>query len=240
MNRRVWLFLGGTLVLLVLAGVASNAEQFTATAPDRDEPGRREVLPIERDLRDTVEDDELIEQPQEREPVEVPPWIAYSLAAVAGVGALYLISRQRISLRLRRRAVAFARANRAVVTEEEQADAIGDFAHDLIDELNAADSPRLAIQRAYAAVETGFGAQELARKPAETPLRYLKRIFGRHNQVKAPLERLTALFERARFSDEPMDESKRSEAIAALTEIGDYYKAFAWNKISNIRSKSRA
>lgn len=239
MNRRLLLFFGGTLGLFLLVGIASNAEQFTATPSERAEPERREILPIERDIRAGTDDEPPVLR-REREPLEVPPWIAFSLAGVAGVAALYLLSRQRISLRLlRRRSIAFARSTRAEVTEEEHAEQIADFAHDLIDELRADDSPRQAIQRAYAAVETGFGAQELARKPAETPLRYLDRIFGRHHTVKEPLQKLTSLFERARFSDEPIDESMRGEAIAALTEIADYYKTFAWDRISNMKRKSR-
>lgn len=241
MNRRLLLFFGGTLVLLLLVGVASNAEQFTATTPDRTEPERREILPIERDLREAVDDESPVVPRAETEPLEVPPWIAFSLAGIAGIAALYLLSRQRVSLRLlRRRSVAFARSAKTEVTEEEQAEAIADFAHDLIAELSADDDPRQAIQRAYAAVETGFGAQELARKPAETPLKYLDRIFGRHRAVEEPLRHLTSLFQHARFSDEPVDESMRAEAIASLREIADYYKGFAWDRISNIRRKTRA
>lgn len=239
-SSRLFLYLGGALLLLILAGVASNAEQFKTTPRENAEPERREILPIEKDLRDTVED-EPRQPPEERDPIEVPPWIGYTLAVAAGLGSLYLLSKQRISLRIRRRkSIAFARSAKAEVTEEEQAEAIADFATELIDELRADDSPRQAIERAYAAVETGFGAKELARKPAETPLRYLDRIFGRHKTVKEPLAQLTSLFQRARFSDEPVDESMRSDAIDSLTEIADYYRTFAWDKIGRLRGKARA
>lgn len=241
MNPRLLLFLSGAVLLLLLVGVASNAEVISTTPRENVEPERREILPIEQGLDDTSQDRAIQDEPRpEREPIEVPPWIAYSLVVVAGVSSLYVLSKQRISLRLRRRrSIAFARSAKVEVTEEEQAEVIADFARELIDELNAEDSPRQAIQRAYAAVETGFGAKELARKPAETPLRYLDRIFGRHGTVKEPLAVLTSLFERARFSHEPVDESMRADAIAALTEIADYYRSFAWDKIGKLRGRSR-
>jgi hypothetical protein len=229
--RRLGVFAGGALVLMVLVAVASNAEQFTT--PDTRSAAPRDVLPIEASLGGAADDGAT----PPAEPVELPDWVAIALAVVLGIAFLYLLSRQRFSFRFRRPSMQLART--AVdVTEEEEADAIATFARDLIDELNDGDSPRFAIQRAYAAVETGFGAQELARKPAETPLRYLDRIFGRHAAVQAPLQRLTELFQYARFSDDPVDESMRAGAIESLTEIRDYYKAYAWRKIGSSRSKS--
>lgn len=215
---------------MLLAGIASNAEQFTAG--DARTPPTRSVLPIEADLapNDTEESDS-------SEPVEIPEPVVIGLAAAMGIGLLYLLSRQRFSFRFRRPSIAFTRSTAVAITEEDEAEAIADFARDLIEELNEGDSPRYAIQRAYAAVETGFGATELTRKPAETPLRYLDRIFGRHGKVKEPLEQLTHLFQRARFSDEDIDEDMRASAIAALSKIRDYYTAISWQRISKRRSK---
>lgn len=232
MTRRLVLFTFGTFALLLLVGVASNAEQFSRGAVREAE--NRAVLPIERDLGETTEETQKVE-----EPLELPEPVAIGLAIALGIGGLYLLSRQRISLRFRRPSMSIARGPAAVITEEDEAEAIADFARDLIDELNDGDSPRYAIQRAYAAVETGFGAQELARKPAETPLRYLDRIFGRHSAVKEPLATLTDLFQHARFSDDAVTEPMRSQAIDALTDIRDYYQAFAWKKISR-REKARS
>ena len=64
----------------------------------------------------------------------------------------------------------------------------------------------------------------------------LPRQLGRHARVKQPLENLTHLFQRARFSSEPIDEEMRASAIEALTEIRDYYTAISWKRISNRRT----
>jgi len=220
--------------MLVLVGIASNAEQFEPGA-DR-APPTRSVSPIQGDVAEIEQETpELFE-----EPVELPQWTVVALSIVFGVGGLYLLSKQRINWTFRRPSIQITRSPDIEVSEEEQAEAIADLARDLIDELNEGDSARYAIQRAYAAVETGFGSTELARKEAETPLRYLDRIFGRHSQMEEPLAQLTSLFQHARFSDEPVDESMRHQAIEALTEIRDYYQSVAWAKISRRSARAKA
>lgn len=229
-STRIGRFAIGVLVLLTLVAVASNAEQFETNAVRT--PAPRSILPIEASLApdgpETVDADN---------PIEVPTPVVIGAAIALGVAVIYLLSRQKISLRLRRPSLRFARSQAVALSDDEQAETIAEFARDLIEELNDGDSPRYAIQRAYAAVETGFGASELARRPAETPLRYLDRIFGRHQSIKAPLEDLTRLFQSARFSDEPIDESMREAAIDALREIRDYYTRVSWNRIAKRRSK---
>lgn len=229
LNKRSLLFAAGAFAMLLLVGIASNAEQFTLG--ETNAPPARNVLPIEGGITPSE-----TEPPPVANPVEVPDSVVLVLAITLGIVLLYLLSRQRFSFRFRKPSINFTRTTAVEITEEEEAEQIADFARDLIDELNEGDSPRYAIQRAYAAVETGFGATELTRKPAETPLRYLDRIFGRHAKVKDPLERLTHLFQRARFSSEPIDEEMRASAIAALSEIRDYYTAISWKRISNRRT----
>lgn len=225
----------GLVVLLTLVGVAANAAEFS-TAGLRT-PGPRDILPIESVLGSGSTTDE----PTVADPIELPEPVVIGLAVALGIALLYVLSRQRLIWRFRRPSFRFARASSAEVTNDEtDAEVVAEFARDLIDELNEGDSPRHAIQRAYAAVETGFGAPELTRRPAETPLRYLDRIFGRHKAVSRPLEELTELFQHARFSSEPVDEDMRAAAIAALGEIRDHYSAIAWNRIANSRSKAAA
>lgn len=220
----------GLLVLLTMVAVAANAEPF-ATGSMRT-PGPRNVLAIESGL--TVGSDEAS---PESDPIEIPEPIVITLAIALGIALLYVLSRQRVSLRFRRPSFRFARTAVEISDDEADAEVVADFARDLIDELNEGDSPRYAIQRAYAAVETGFGAKELTRRPAETPLRYLDRIFGRHKAVRQPLQQLTELFQQARFSSDPVDENMRAEAIAALSEIRDHYTSIAWSRIAKSRSK---
>ncbi len=228
-RRNIW-FASGVLGLLTLVAIAGNAEKITIG--DARTPPVRSILAIEAALADDVSS-----RTPPADPIDVPEPLVIAVTIALGVWLLYLLSRQRFSFRLRRPQIRLGGSKAVAITEEDDAEAIADFARDLIDELNDGDSPRYAIQRAYAAVETGFGAAELTRKPAETPLRYLERIFGRHTVVQQPLEQLTELFQRARFSEEPIDEAMRSSAIAALSEIRDYYTTIAWNKISRRRSK---
>jgi len=231
---RVVRFALGALALLVVVAVASTTDQFERGEPP--EPVPRAVLDIESGLTNTNPDAE-----EQDNPIEVPQPIVVAISIGFGIGLLYLLSRQRISSwRVRKPSIEITRNSSVEVTEEVHAEAAAEFARDLIDELNEGDSPRYAIQRAYAAVETGFGAPDLARKPAETPLRYLDRIFGRHQSIQPPLERLTDLFQQARFSNEPVDEAMRAEAIHALVEIREYYVSIAWRKIRRSRATSRS
>lgn len=90
---------------------------------------------------------------------------------------------------------------------------------DLIEDLRAEPDPSRAIQRAYAALETGFGNPTLARYPSETCSTYLHRTIGVVGGVSQPLRTLTTLFELARFSTEPIDEVMRGQAIDALISV---------------------
>lgn len=79
--------------------------------------------------------------------------------------------------------------------------------------------PRVAVRVSYAIVTRGLGRQELSRGEAETEGEYLTRAFAELGAGGAALRRLTALFARARFSDDVIDESMRAEALAALEQI---------------------
>ena len=139
--KRLILFGASALALLLIVGVASNAEQFAQGELGSGAP--RDILPIEADLAVGVE-----ETPRVEEPIELPDWVAVAIAIVLGIGLLYLLSRQRFSLRFRRPSIQIARSAADEITEEEEAEAIADFARDLIHELNEGDSPRYAIPRA--------------------------------------------------------------------------------------------
>jgi hypothetical protein len=98
---------------------------------------------------------------------------------------------------------------------------------DLIADLRADPDPARAIQRAYAALETGFGNAALARKPSETCTTYLHRTIGVVGGVSQPLRTLTTLFELARFSDATIDEQMRADAIEALALVRDAWRTRA-------------
>ena len=222
-TRRLVGFLVASALVLTMIGVASNAEdiEFTSGESDSTSVG---VRTGGADARDEVPI-EVDEEPEVRvRRAELPGWFLWAVGVIAGLGALWFLSRQRINVLLGRRRLPKAETT-STLTEAEQADAIAEFADDLIDELQLGGEPRIAIQRAYAAVETGFGSREMRRRPAETPLKYLDRVFGRRRQAAPALGRLTDLFQIARFSTEPVDESMREAAIDALREIRDQYRA---------------
>jgi hypothetical protein len=229
-TRRLIGFLAGALVLLTLLGVASNSEQLEFA--DR-EPS---VSSNSSTSRGSAAVEELtVETATEIDPptrqAELPSWFLWTVGVAAGLGTLWFLSRQRFKLMLGRRRAAPAETSTRL-TEEEQAETIADFADQLISEVELEQDPRIAIQRVYAAVETGLGARELRRKPAETPLKYLDRVFGRRKSAAPALGRLTDLFQVARFSSEPIGPDARTQAIEALRELRDEYRSIARRRVS--------
>lgn len=80
--------------------------------------------------------------------------------------------------------------------------------------------PRRAARLAYAALDARLERTTAARAPAETPHEWLRAIrrelAGDHAEVVTGAARLTALYERARFSVSPLGEDDRALAIEAL------------------------
>lgn len=79
--------------------------------------------------------------------------------------------------------------------------------------------PRLAVRMAYATVTTGLGRQTFRRERSESEEEYLRRVLSGLGAGAGPLHRLTELFEIARFSEEPVTEEMRGEALVALEAI---------------------
>jgi len=148
---------------------------------------------------------------------ERPPkleWIPIFVATGAGVAVLGYIG-----LRMLRR-------SRGELLErhllERQFESLLD---ETLDDLYAQKDPRTAIIAAYARMERLFASAGLARHPYEAPLEYLRRALGELRASGAALGRLTGLFQRAKFSAHEVDESMRSEAIEALTQVRDELRA---------------
>ena len=92
---------------------------------------------------------------------------------------------------------------------------------DAIDDLESEPDARRAVIAAYARMERAFGRHGLARQISETPVEYLRRILlGLTSQVDA-VQRLTSLFEQAKFSTHEIDDAMKDEAIGALRSIRD-------------------
>jgi hypothetical protein len=121
-------------------------------------------------------------------------------------------------------AVALLR-RRAPVTEADALEANGPAGElaasigDAIDDLEHEPDARRAVIAAYARMEGVLARQGLARRASETPLEYLRRALLGLTRSHGAVERLTALFELAKFSDRPVGEPMKRDAIDALRDI---------------------
>jgi hypothetical protein len=94
-----------------------------------------------------------------------------------------------------------------------------------LDDLRAQRDPRRAVIAAYARMERSLGSYGLPRRPWEAPLEYLTRVLTELTSSGAAVRRLTALFERARFSEHAIDMAMKEEAIAAVAAVRDELRA---------------
>jgi hypothetical protein len=92
---------------------------------------------------------------------------------------------------------------------------------DSLDDLRSDPDVRRAIIAAYARMERALGAAGLPRRPAEAPFEYLARSLVELDASRAAAERLTDLFEHAKFSHHELGEPMRDEAIDALAAVRD-------------------
>jgi len=79
--------------------------------------------------------------------------------------------------------------------------------------------PRKAVVAAYLMMTQLTAAAGAQRRLDETPSEYLERLLADVGVSRPAAARLTVLFERARYSDVPVDESIRTDAIEALQWI---------------------
>jgi hypothetical protein len=90
-----------------------------------------------------------------------------------------------------------------------------------LDDLRAEADPRRAIIAAYARLERVLGANGVPRRAAETSDEYLPRVLRDLELDSGAIERLTALFTRAKFSQHDVDSAMKEDAIGALEQVRD-------------------
>jgi hypothetical protein len=134
----------------------------------------------------------------------VVPWIVAGLALAAMVG---LAVAQLVADRRRRRPPR---------TPEER---LVELLDDTLEDLEREPDPRRAVIAAWARMERGLAAAGLPRRAAEAPFEYAGRVLASALARPSSVERLTGLFERAKFSRHAMGEVDRDEAIAALRAV---------------------
>jgi hypothetical protein len=92
---------------------------------------------------------------------------------------------------------------------------------DALADLERIREPGLAVRLAYSRAQTGFGRDDIARRPVETEGEYLARLLSRLGVSAEAMRRLTDLFEQARFSRHQIDEDMRRAAVDAFTAVRD-------------------
>ncbi len=152
--------------------------------------------------------------PQRRAPTGGPGQAAEigglaALGIAAGAGLLVVILRAR---RPAARPAPFAPRRGGV------ADAVTLSIADLEREAD----PRRAIVAAYARMEQLMGGSGVQRRPAETPLEYLRRILLEAQAPQTAVLDLTSLFQEAKFSRHPMSRANRDHALDALVQIEEH------------------
>jgi Domain of unknown function (DUF4129) len=90
-----------------------------------------------------------------------------------------------------------------------------------LDDLRREPDLRRAIIAAYARMERALAAAGVPRDAAEAPFEYLERALRSLDTSAAAVQRLTDLFEWAKFSQHELDPSMRDDAIDALVAVRD-------------------
>lgn len=141
--------------------------------------------------------------PDRRAQFRLVPFLAVLAAAGIAVGAIY---------------VAETRRRRRLPREAPIAEELTDVLEETLDDLRAERDPRRAVIAAYARMERVLGAHGIPRRRFEAPHEYLGRVLAELTGGRAA-ERLTALFELARFSPHEVDSSMKAEAIEAIEAL---------------------
>jgi hypothetical protein len=137
-----------------------------------------------------------------------PEFAALPVAIVLGLVGIAVVALV-LAARARKKALGPLRDPRLL-------EALEDVLGESLDDLRAERDPRKAVVAAYARLERTLAAYGLPRAPAEAPAEYLGRILTELEVSHDSAGRLTALFERAKFSQHDVDASMKDEAIDAL------------------------
>jgi hypothetical protein len=136
-------------------------------------------------------------------------WVAFGLVVATLLVIAFALWR---SMRRRR----IAAAERRALARELKA-----VVEDNMEDLRLDEDPRRAVIQAYARLERVLGVHGLGRHEAETPHEYLTRALRDLHLNAAALQRLTGLFEEARFSTHDISPAMRADAVDALAQIRD-------------------
>jgi hypothetical protein len=147
-------------------------------------------------------------------PVISLPWLGWSVGllglalalAILTVALLLLFGERLVGWWLARR----ARAERADLVEA---------VDDSLDDLGGESDPRVAIINCYRRFEAATARRRVRRAPWQTADEFMRDALGHLALPDVAVERLTRLFEVARFSHHPLGNVERDRARASLEEI---------------------
>ncbi len=142
-----------------------------------------------------------------------PTEITGALVALVAGGALVALM---VGAALLAMAVRHSRRRASSEVVEEDAEVLHALDESLED-LRRERDVRRAIVACYARMERALASAGRERRAHETPFEFLRRVLER--VAREPGQVLTELFERARFSVEPMGEMEKRSAIAALEQL---------------------
>ncbi len=124
--------------------------------------------------------------------------------------------------------ILFRPGKRRPPTPAELASELSSVLDDSLDDLLAERDPRRAVIATYARMERTLAGAGFPRAAAEAPLEYLGRVLRDLLHASADaVSKLTALFERAKFSQHDIDTGMKDEAIDALVSVRDELRAAA-------------
>jgi hypothetical protein len=144
----------------------------------------------------------------------------FDWAPVAVVGGIVLVGLGAAAWIVIRR-----RTPKKVLGEGKDGDALIAAIGDSLDDLRDEPDARRAVIAAYARMEGALAYEGLARRRAEAPREYLARALPTVGAGARSVERLTALFEEAKFSPHDVDSGMKEEAIDALAALRDELQA---------------
>jgi Domain of unknown function (DUF4129) len=154
------------------------------------------------------------EAPKPDIPVVPLPWLGWTLGLLALMAGLASLAMALVLLFAERLAEWWERRRR-LPTEAPLLEVVDESLDDLASEPDA----RAAIIKCYRRFERVAARARVPRAPWQTPDEFMLAALARLALPRSAVERLTRLFEVARFSDHPLEELERERARLCLEEI---------------------
>ena len=95
-------------------------------------------------------------------------------------------------------------------------------------ELELTDAPRDAVIACYVRMERALMDAGVSRRRSDTPFEFIERALAQADVPADSARRLTALFERARFSPHPTSVEMKAEAMATLEDVRTQLRGVKW------------